>query len=110
MSTDELAPLHPDATGLTLFRALPNDDCRAYSEVEFTQGRAGVARFLHRLRALGYIRNSSADPKSGYGVLDVLNADGDIVQDYEVTSSRAHAYIKRKLRLTVVRPPAEAAR
>ncbi|MEU8186050.1 hypothetical protein [Micromonospora carbonacea] len=107
-TTDALAPLHPDATGLTLFRTLPNGTGRAYSEVEFTRGRAGVEHFLRQLRAFGYVRNSSSDPKSGYGVLDVLNADGDIVQDYEVTSARAHAYIKRKLRLTVVQPPAAA--
>ncbi|RGC68447.1 hypothetical protein C5N14_13755 [Micromonospora sp. MW-13] len=105
MSTDELAPLHPDATGLTLFRALPNGTGRAYSEVEFTRGRAGVEHFLRQLRAFGYVRNSSADPESGYGVLDVLNAAGDIVQDYEVPTARAHAYIKRKLRLTVRHAP-----
>lgn len=107
MSTD-LHPLHPAATGFTVFRVLPDGTGRSYSAVEFTRGWAGAEHFLRQLRACGYVKNSSTDPDSGYAVLDVLDADDDIVQDYEVPSGAAFAYIKRKLRLTVVHPPTEA--
>lgn len=109
-SCEELAPLHPDADGFTLFRILPNGEGRAYTGVEFTDGWKGANRFLRRLRAFGYVRNSSTAP-DGYHVLDVLNANGDIVQDYAVPPhpSRAFAYIKRKLQLRVVTPDVPAA-
>lgn len=105
--SDELTPLHPDATGLTLFRVLANGGSRTYTAVEFTRGWAGVDHFLRQLRAFGYIRNSSNAP-DGYHVLDVLNAEGDIVQDYAVPPhpSRAFAYIKRKLKLRAETPEA----
>jgi hypothetical protein len=98
----ELAPLHPDATGFTLFRILPNGVGRAYSSVEYVSGWKGAAGFLNRLRALGFVKNSSQGA-DGWHVLDVLNADGDIIQDYAVppAPSPAFAYIKRQLKLTV---------
>ncbi|MEU5946277.1 hypothetical protein ABZ793_12030 [Micromonospora sp. NPDC047465] len=101
-AVDELAPLHPDAVGFTLFRVLPNGGSRAYTAVEFTRGWAGADHFLRQLRACGYVRNSSTAP-DGWHVLDVLDANGDIVQDYAIPPhpSRAFAYIKRKLKLTV---------
>ncbi|XTZ13873.1 hypothetical protein ACQSSU_20465 [Micromonospora echinospora] len=101
-SENELAPLHPDATGFTLLRVLGSGDGRTYTGVEFTDGWQGANRFLRRLRAVGYICNSS-DAPDGYHVLDVLNAEGDIIQDYAVPPhpSRAFAYIKKKLRLQV---------
>lgn len=103
--SEELAPLHPDAVGFTLFRVLPNGEGRAYTSVEFARGWAGADHFLRQLRACGYVKNSSAT-QDGWHVLDVLNADGDIVQDYAVPPhpSGAFAFIKRKLRLQVVRP------
>lgn len=100
----ELASLHPEATGFTLLRVLPNGGCRFYSAVEFDHGREGAARFLHRLRGLGFVKNGNCAP-AGWHVLDVLNADGDIVQDYAVPPhpSPAFRYIKRQLKLTVER-------
>jgi hypothetical protein len=94
---DDLAPLHPDATGFKLFRGLANGGTRDYTGVEFTRGWSGADQFRGQLRAFGYVRNSSAEPS--YGVLDVLDANGDIVQDYDVPTANAFAYIKRKLRL-----------
>lgn len=96
-----LAPLHPQATGYAAFRCLPDGTGRNYSAVEFTRGWAGAEQFLRQLRACGFVKNSSNNPDDGYAVLDVLNADGDIVQDYEVPTAQAFRYIKRKLRLTV---------
>ncbi|MDG4791961.1 hypothetical protein O7626_39805 [Micromonospora sp. WMMD1102] len=107
---EPLAPLHPDATGFTLFRIMPNGVGRAYSQVEFVHGHRGAAAFLHRLRALGFVKNSST-AADGWHVLDVLNADGDIVQDYAVPpTGPAFQYIKRKLRLTVAHEPSEVSR
>lgn len=99
-----LAPLHPDATGFTVFRLMPDGTGRTYTAVEFTRGWAGAEHFLRQLRACGYVENSSTKP-DGWHVLDVLDANGDIVQDYAIppAPSRAMAYIKRKLNLRVVR-------
>lgn len=100
-------PLHPDATGFKLFRALPDGTARDYTGVEFVHGWKGANAFRHRCAALRYIRNSSTDT-SGYGVLDVLNADGDLIQDYDIPTAAAFAYIKRKLRISVERAEATA--
>ena len=99
--TTDLAPLHPDANGFKLFRGLPNGKARDYTGVEFTRGWPGGDQFLRQLRLLGYVRNSSTDT-SGYGVLDVLNADDDIVQDYDIPTAEAFRYVKRKLKLRVL--------
>jgi hypothetical protein len=40
-------------------------------------------------------------------VLDVLNAEGDIVQDYDLPTRQAFAYVYRKLRLRVEAVPEE---
>lgn len=40
-----------------------------------------------------------------YAVLDVLNADGDIIGDYDVPTVAAFRYIKRKLQLRVEAVP-----
>lgn len=103
-----LAPLHPDAVGFTLFRILPNGDGRAYTAVEFERGWPGAEHFLRQLRACGYVRNSS-EGGDGWHVLDVINTDGDIIQDYAVppAPSRAMHYITRKLKLRVVAGGAE---
>lgn len=97
----ELAKLHPQAVGFTAFRALPDGTGRAYTGVEFTRGWAGADHFLRQLRACGFVKNSSDDPESGYAVLDVLDLNGDIVQDYEVPTAHAFKYIYRKLQLRV---------
>lgn len=100
--TTDLAPLHPDAIGFTVLRVLPNGGCRNYTAVEFTRGWPGAEHFLRQLRAVGYVRDSKGAP-DGWHVLDVLDANGDIVQDYAIppAPSRAMAYIKRKLKLRV---------
>lgn len=89
-----------DARGLSAFRGLRNGSARQYSAVEWDRWQ-GVEHFVRTLAHLGYIRPSSTDT-SGYAVLDVLDADGDIIADYDVPTAQAFRYIKRKLRLTVV--------
>jgi hypothetical protein len=96
---DKLEPLHPDATGFKLFRGLPDGTARDYTGVEFTRGWSGADQFRRQLLAVGYLKNPSTEPS--FGVLDVLNAAGDIIQDYNVPTPKAFRYIKRKLKLRV---------
>jgi len=88
-----------DAHALSLFRALQNGEPRAYSATTFPRDPyQGCERMVRMARAFGYLVAPHADC---YGVLDVLNADGDIVQDYAVTSAAAFAWLKKKLRIVV---------
>lgn len=103
-------PYHPpaDAVGLGAIRILKNGTMRQYSAVEFNRGWNGVEHFVRTLRVLGYVKPSSSERSAG--VLDVINADGDIIGDYDIPTAAALRYIKRKLKLTVVHSPEEATR
>lgn len=85
------------ATGLSAIRILPDGGMRQFSSVEFDRGWAGVERFIRTLRAFGYVVPSS--PAHSYGVLDVLDVDGDIIGDYDIPHARAWRYIYRMLNL-----------
>lgn len=87
------------AVGLSAIRGLPDGSMRQYNAVEFTQGWYGVERFIRTLRAIGFVEPSSAAPS--YAVLDVLDADGDIIGDYNIPHARAFRYVYRKLKLRV---------
>lgn len=94
-----------NARGLSAIRALKDGSMRQYSGVEWpTWG--GVEHFVRILYKLGFIRPSST-ATDGYAVLDVLDADGDIIFDYDVPNAVAFRYIKRKLNLRVEHVPAE---
>jgi hypothetical protein len=101
--TGRVQPPPEAATGLSAIRGLPDGSLRQYSAVEFDHGRVGVARFVHRCAAIGLLKPSSAEPS--YAVLDVLDAEGDIIGDYNVPTAQAFAHIKRKLQLTVEATP-----
>lgn len=73
---------------------------RQYSQVEFTNGRPGANRYYRMFAGTGSIVESSTEPS--YAVLDVLDADGEIVQDFDVPTAEGFRYIKRMLGLTVV--------
>jgi hypothetical protein len=94
-----IGPAAPGCDRFQAVRGLSSGGARDYTGVEFTLGWSGADQFRRQLCAFGYVRNSSAEPS--YGVLDVLDAHGDIVQDYDVPTANAFAYIKRKLRLRV---------
>jgi len=96
----DLTPLHPDATGYSAFRGLPDGSGRQYTGVVFDYGRQGAAYWLRRFAKLGMVRDGSTDT-TGYAVLDVLNGDGDIIQDYDIPTAQAWRYIKRMLQLRV---------
>ena len=87
------------AVGLSAFRALPDGSGQQYTAVGFHSNWFGVEHFIRTLRAVGYIRPSSSAER--YAVLDVLDANDDIIFDYDIPTSRAFRYVKRILRLTV---------
>ena len=89
--------LHPDAVGMSAFRVLKNGTGRQYSAVEFTRGWAGCEHQLRVFRKLGMVDESN----DGYAVLDILDANGDIVQDFNVKDALAWRYVKRILGLVV---------
>jgi len=89
-----------NAVGLSAIRVLPDGSMRQYSAVGFHSGWGGVEHFIRTLRAVGFIRPSSSD--TSYAVLDVLDANDDIIFDYCIPTSRAFKYVKRRLKLTVV--------
>ncbi len=97
------------AVGLSAIRAVTENGVqgvtRRYSTTEFRSGWSGVEHFIRILRAVGYVKPSSAEPS--YAVLDVLDAQGDIIAEYNVPTARAFAFIKRKLKLVVERPEDE---
>jgi hypothetical protein len=87
------------AVGLSAIRGISGGRMRQYSSVEFTRGWNGVEHFLRQLRAVGYVKPCKAGPS--YAVLDVLDADGDIIGNYDIPTAAAFRYVKRKLKLTV---------
>lgn len=94
------------ATGISAIRILPGGGMRQFSAVEFRRGWNGVEHFIRTLRAVGYVRPTKAGEPS-YAVLDVLDADGDIIGDYDVPNARAWGYIYRKLKLRAEPEPTE---
>ncbi len=95
--------IHDEAHALTLFRALRNGEGRAYTAVTFPRGpRQGCERTIRMARAVGWVTEwDETPPERAYGVLDVLNEAGDIIQDFPVTTARGFQQIKRRLDLRV---------
>lgn len=94
-----------NAVGLSAMRPV-RGVARNYIGVEFTRGWNGVEHFVRMLMKVGFISPSSSAPS--YAVLDVLDADGDIIGDYAVPHARAFRFIYRKLGLRVERVPEDA--
>lgn len=90
--------LHPSAHALTVFRILPNGEGRAYTATTFPEGPwQGCEHFLRMCRKVGWL--GAVD--GSYAVLDVLNENGDIVQDVGIRDASAFQQIKRRLNLRV---------
>lgn len=98
----EIEQLAPTAAAFSAFRLLPNGDERGYTTAVPTGGRAQLVRCLHVFKALGYV-GPDRFGRTAYAVLDVRDANDDIVQDYPIPDANAFRYIKRKLGLQVVR-------
>ena len=87
------------AHALTLFRILPGGEGRAYTAVTFRRDPwRGCERTIRMGLKVGWLADPSAD---GYGVLDVLDKDADIVQDFTVTTAHAFQQLKGRLGLRV---------
>lgn len=91
--------IHPEAHALTMFRALADGRGRQYTAVTFPHDPwQGCERTIRIAKAFGWV---SEPTPNAYGVLDVLNENGDIVQDFSVPTARAFQSLKRKLDLRV---------
>lgn len=97
--TSELRRPPAGAIGLSAVRGLPGGAMRQYTSIEFSRGWAGVERFIRILRAVGYIEPCT--PKDSYAVLDVIDADGDILDSYDLPHARAFKYVYRTLQLRI---------
>lgn len=97
--------LHPDAVALRpmrVFRTQATVKTRLYTAVTFPDGAwSGCELTLRRCMAFGYLVESNDI------VIDVLNENGDIIQDYSV-SREGFKYLRRVLKLRVEVEEAEA--
>jgi hypothetical protein len=92
--------VHEKAHALTAFRELPNGAGRQYTATTFPEDPwQGCERFIRTGLKLGLLK----DPGDGdsYAVLDVLDEDWSIVQDFAVPDAHAFRWVKRKLGLRV---------
>lgn len=105
--SNQAPDLHPAAVGFSAIRGLPGGRMRQYCEVQFTNGWPGANRYHRMFAGTGSIIASSTAPS--YAVLDVIDADGEIVQDFDIPTAEAFRYVKRMLGLTVVAQDGEAA-
>lgn len=96
--------LVPSAHALTLFRGLPNGEGRAYTATTFPRDPwQGCERTIRTAMRVG--RLTERVTAASYGVLDVLDQEGDIVQDYGVPDSISFSWLKRRLDLRVEAEP-----
>jgi hypothetical protein len=91
--------LPPGTAGFTVFRSLPDGRGRQYSAAQFTQGTAGAEWFLRQLRACGLVRMPSSAPS--YALLDAIDADGEVLETFDLPTRQAFAFAYRKLGLRV---------
>jgi len=92
------AQLPETAHALTLFRALPDGRGRQYTATTFPANpRRGCERFIRR--ALSHVgRWPMNEP---YAVLDVLNAEGDVIADFPISDAASFRWVKQRLSLRV---------
>lgn len=86
------------AHALTVFRVVGKDG-REYTATTFPRDPwQGCERFIRTARAVGWLGEARSD---SYGILDVLDENGDIVQDFGIRSADAFQRIKKLLDLRV---------
>jgi hypothetical protein len=91
-------PLHPTATALSAARIVSGGELRTYSVTTANDGWKGLEQFIRQCTVTGILEPSRPD---SYAVLDVLDADGSIVQDYGVRDARSWRWIKKRLKFVV---------
>ncbi|SET50400.1 hypothetical protein [Nonomuraea wenchangensis] len=108
----ELPELHENAVAVSAFRALPDGDGRQYTvsePVDSSDPKRVIRRSLRRAWAIGFVRPTTHEdgPCDCYAVLDILDANDDIVQDFCIPTARAFRWWYRLLGLRVVDVEAE---
>lgn len=98
MSMAKVIAPHPDASGLSALRVLKNGRGRFYSAVSGSWRL--IEQTLRQARSCGLVEDAGHPER--YAVLDVLNDDGEIIQDYVIPNAAAWRWWKRKLGLRVV--------
>jgi hypothetical protein len=88
MTPVTLAPLHPDAVALSIFRVIKGNGCQ-YGVAPFADGRAAVEVALRRAAEAGFLAPSETAANYCFAVLDVLDAEGDWIQDFALPSEEA---------------------
>lgn len=103
--------LHRDAVAVTAFRGLPDGTGRSYTVSEAASGNKWlmINHLLRMARACGYVKPTCGDCTC-YAVLDILDANEDVVQDFCIPNNRAFGWWYRKLHLRVVDVEAEIAK
>ena len=111
MDRAPLPDLHPDAVAVSAFRALPDGTGRQYTVSETTSDNKwlSINHLLRMARACGYIKASDGGCDC-YAVLDILNDDEDVIQDFCIPTNSAFGWWYRKLHLRVVDVEAEIAK
>ncbi|WP_433357655.1 hypothetical protein ACQP25_44690 (plasmid) [Microtetraspora malaysiensis] len=100
-----LPELHPDAVAVTAFRGV-NGVGRAYTISEAPSGARAIRASLHRARGIGFVKATTHDrsgdgPCDCYAVLDILDKNDEIVQDFCIPTARAFRWWYRHLHLRV---------
>lgn len=99
--------LHPQAHALSAFRALRAGNGRCYTATTFPKNPwQGCERFVRMCRKVGWIKDSP-EP---YAMLDVLDENGDIVQDYPIPDAASFRQVKAKLHLRLASDDSEGER
>lgn len=86
-------------TGFSVFRELPDGRGRQYTSVHFVHGHKGAVWLFRQLRIFG-VRQGVEDIPA-YALLDAIDADGEVLQTYDLPTRQAFAYAYRKLGLRV---------
>jgi hypothetical protein len=87
------------AVALTAFRALPTGAGCQYTATTFpSDPYRGCEWFARQCLSTGTVVSPAQD---GYAVLDVLDAEGNSIQDFTIPDARAFRYVYRKLKLRV---------
>lgn len=89
--------LNKNAHALRPVRVVGNEELREYEAVTFPNDPwQGCEIYLRRCGAFGYLVSAN----DSYAVVDVLDASGDIIQDYGVTHAGFN-YLREKLKFRV---------
>ena len=102
------ADLDERAVALTAFRAMPDGSGREYTATTFPQDPwQGCEQMIRMARACGFVPRIDCEGQCDcYAVLDVLDEDGDIIQNFCIRSAQAFRWFYRMLKLRVVREDA----